>query len=70
MAEQKTIDKVNKMLEGQCWEPLKEAAEEWLGAVGSDAEKATEEKMIPLLKNGVATVDEMLTLGESWTDYI
>lgn len=62
MAEQKTIDKVNTLLEGHCWEPLKVAAEEWLKAAGSDAEKAAEEKLIPLLKDGVATVDEMLEL--------
>ena len=62
MAEQKTIDKVNTLLEGHCWEPLKVAAEEWLKAAGSDAEKAAEEKLIPLLKDGIATVEEMLEL--------
>ena len=60
MAEQMTVDKVKELLEGHCWEPLKEAAEEWLKAVGTDAEDAAKEKLIPMLKNGVATVDEML----------
>ena len=30
MAEQKTVDKVKELLQGHCYEPLKEAAEKWL----------------------------------------
>ena len=62
MANQNTIDKVNKLLAGHCYAPLREAAEEWLKKVGSEVEKEATEKMIPLLKDGVATVDEMLGL--------
>lgn len=62
MANQKTIDQVNKLLSGHCYAPLKEAAEAWLKEVGQAGEQAATEKMIPLLKDGIATVDEMLAL--------
>ena len=62
MANQQTIDKVNKLLSGHCYAPLREAAEAWLNQVGTDAEGEATTKMIPLLKDGIATVDEMLVL--------
>lgn len=39
---------------------MKEAAQEWLDAVGTDAESAAKEKLLPKLKGSVATVEEML----------
>lgn len=62
MASQKTIDKVNKLLSGHCYAPLKEAAEAWLKQVGAEGEKVATEKMVPLLKDGIATVEEMIGL--------
>lgn len=62
MVNQHTIDKVNKLLSGHCYAPLKSAAEAWLNQVGTDAEDEATAKMIPLLEDGVATVDEMLAL--------
>ena len=62
MANQQTIDKVNKLLSGHCYAPLKEAAEEWLKQVGTNEEKEATDRMIPLLNDGIATVDEMLAL--------
>ena len=62
MANQKTIETVKALLEGHCYAPLKAAAQEWLEKAGTEAEKLAEEKMIPLLKEGVATVEEMLEL--------
>ena len=59
MANQKTIDSVKKLLSGHCYAPLKEAAEEWLKKVGEEGEEFATEKMIPLLKDGIATVEEM-----------
>ncbi|MBQ0041127.1 MAG: molecular chaperone Hsp90 [Clostridiales bacterium] len=62
MANQKTIDKVNKLLAGHCYAPLREAAEAWLKQVGADGEQEATARMIPLLKEGVATVQEMIDL--------
>ena len=62
MANQNTVDKVKSLLEGHCYGPLKEAAEEWLEKVGTDAEKLAEDKLKPMLKDGVATVEEMIGL--------
>ena len=62
MANQNTIDKVKSLLEGHCYGPLKEAAEEWLEKAGTEAEKVAEEKLKPMLKEGVATVNEMIDL--------
>lgn len=62
MANQRTIDLVNNLFTGHCYAPLKEAAEAWLKELGSAGEQAATEKMIPLLKEGIATVDEMLAL--------
>ena len=62
MANQKTIDNVKKLISGHCYAPLKEAAEEWLKKVGEEGEEFATEKMIPLLKDGIATVEEMLEL--------
>ena len=62
MANQNTIDKVKSLLEGHCYAPLKEAAEEWLAKVGTEAEEVAENKLKPLLKEGVATVEEMIDL--------
>lgn len=60
MAKEAVELKLKELLSGHCWEPLKEAAEEWLDATGDQAEKVAKEKLIPMLKGGVATVDEML----------
>lgn len=60
MAEQKTVDKMKELLSGHCWEPMKEAAQEWVDAVGTEAEDLAKEKLLPFLKGSVATVDEML----------
>ncbi len=62
MANQNTIDKVKSLLEGHCYAPLKAAAEDWLAKVGTDAEEVAEKALKPLLKEGIATVDEMLVL--------
>ena len=62
MASQKTIDSVKKLLSGHCYAPLKEAAEEWLRKVGEEGEELATEKLIPMLKDGVATVEEMIGL--------
>lgn len=62
MAKQSTIDQVKSLLEGHCYAPLREAAEDWLKKVGTEAEQVAENKMKPLLKEGVATVEEMIEL--------
>lgn len=62
MANQNTIDKVKSLLEGHCYAPLKAAAEDWLAKVGTDAEHIAEKNLKPLLKEGVATVTEMIEL--------
>ena len=62
MANQETINKVKSLLEGHCYGPLKEAAEEWLEKAGTDAEQLAEDKLKPMLKEGVATVEEMIEL--------
>lgn len=62
MAKQSTIDQVKSLLEGHCYAPLKEAAEDWLKKVGTEAEHVAKETMVPLLKEGIATVPEMLAL--------
>ena len=62
MANQQSIDKVNKLLSGHCYAPLKEAAEDWLKKVGTEAEHVAEKNLKPLLKEGIATVDEMIEL--------
>lgn len=65
MANQTTIDKVNKLLSGHCYAPLKKSAEEWLAKVGTDGEKEATKNLIPMLVDGVPTVDEMLELFSS-----
>ena len=62
MANQDTINKVKSLLEGHCYGPLKEAAEEWLDKLETEAEKVAEDKLKPMLKEGVATVEEMIDL--------
>ena len=62
MAKQSTIDQVKSLLEGHCYAPLKEAAEDWLKKVGTEAEHVAEANLKPLLKEGVATVSEMIEL--------
>ena len=65
MAEQKTVEKMKELLGGHCWEPMREAAEEWIKTIGTDAEAAAKEKLIPKLKGSVATVDEILEMFKS-----
>lgn len=61
MAKKEAVEvKLKELLSGHCWEPLKEAAEEWLDAAEDEAEAIAKDKLIPMLKGGVATVDEML----------
>lgn len=62
MANKETVEKVKSLLEGHCYGPLKEAAEDWLDKLDTEAEKLAEEKLKPMLKEGVATVNEMIEL--------
>lgn len=62
MIEQKTTDKMNELLGGHCWEPMKEAAQKWLASIGTDDEDKEKEKLMPLLKNSIATTEEVIYL--------
>lgn len=65
MAKQSTIDLVKSLLEGHCYAPLKEASEDWLKKIGTEAEHVAEKNLIPMLKDGVPTVSEMIELFNS-----
>ena len=65
MVNQRTIDTMKELLEGHCWEPMREAAVKWLEAVGTDSEDDAKANLIPLLVDSVATVDEILEMFKS-----
>lgn len=64
MDKKQTIEKLQDLLSGHCYAPLKEAAEKWIEEVSDKAEdvydKALESDLVAKLKDGVATVDEMI----------
>ncbi len=64
MDKKQTIEKLQDLLSGHCYAPLKEAAEKWIEEVSDKAEdvydKALESELVAKLKDGVATVDEMI----------
>ncbi len=57
MANTETITKVNELLAGHCYAPLREAAEKWL----ADANDDTNAELIKQLHEGICTVDELIT---------
>lgn len=58
------IEKTKDLLSGHCYAPLKEAAEKWMAAVGTDGENAAREAFIAGLKEGIMSIDEVIDLFE------
>lgn len=61
MDKQAIIEKVREIVNApSCYEGLKSLGEDWLAAVGTDAEKKLSEKLIAALKEDVSSIDASL----------
>ena len=62
MADKDTVKKVQDLLEGYVYEPLKEAAQKWLDEVDLDEAKAKvlESELVAQIKDAIPTVDEII----------
>lgn len=57
---EKAIERTKALLSGWCCDELKEAAQAWLNAIGTDKEKETGRKYVFELQDSIVPVDEML----------
>lgn len=57
---EKAIEKTKILLSDWCCDELKEAAQNWLNAVGTDGQKSAAEKYVSVLEDSIVSVDGML----------
>lgn len=57
---EKAIERTKALLSGWCCDELKEAAQAWLNAIGTDKEKEAGRKYVFELQDSIVPVDEML----------
>lgn len=57
---EKTIEKTKVLLSGWCCDELREAAQNWLSALGTDSQKSAGENYIAVLEDSIVSVDGML----------
>jgi len=57
---EKTIERTKVLLSNWCCDELKEAAQAWLGSIGTDEEKEAGRKYVLELQDSIVTVDGML----------
>ena len=66
MDKQTLIEKVKEIVNAPtCYEGLRKLGEDWLAAVGTDAEKRLSEKLIAALKEDVSSIDASLAFFQS-----
>jgi hypothetical protein len=66
MDKQILIEKVKEIVSApSCYEGLRKLGEDWLAAVGTDAEKRLSEKLIAALKEDVSSIDASLAFFQS-----
>ena len=66
MDKQTIIEKVKEIVSAPtCYEGLRKLGEDWLAAVGTDAEKNLSEKLIAALKEDVASIDGTIAFFHS-----
>ena len=66
MDKQTLIEKVKEIVSAPtCYEGLRKLGEDWLAAVGTDAEKKLSEKLIAALKEDVSSIDASLAFFQS-----
>ena len=56
---------IEKMLESYVCPELREAAEAFLGADGTDAENAAREKLVAVLPDSIASIDDAIAFAKS-----
>lgn len=57
---EKAIERTKVLLSNQCCDELKEAAQTWLDAIGTDKEKEAGRKYVLELQDSIVAVDGML----------
>lgn len=66
MDKQAIIEKVREIVSApSCYEGLRKLGEDWLAAVGTDAEKKLSEELIAALKEDVSSIDSSLAFFKS-----
>ena len=66
MDKQTLIEKVKEIVSApSCYEGLRKLGEDWLAAVGTDAEKKLSEKLIAALKEDVSSIDGTIAFFHS-----
>ena len=66
MDKQTIIEKVKEIVNApSCYEGLRKLGEDWLAAVGTDAEKQLSEELIAALKEDLASIDASLAFFHS-----
>lgn len=56
------IERTKELLSVRCYEGLKEAAEQWLDAVGTEKEKEASRKYVLALEDAVTDIDTLINV--------